>query len=775
MLNKILSKKIKSPLSLRGAKRRSNLSGFSLIELMVAVAILAMAIFGIFNAYSVGFMGMVDARDRTVATNYAREAMEDIKNMDFVSIITQPRTFINGTKFEREVIVPPQENPNLKKIITKVYWKDRKDNTKTVETDMLVHFIETTAGAATRIILVADPYNVLTGGTSTIIAVVKDAKGNTVTTYSDNISFSITSGSGNLSSSPVSPNRGIANTTFTAFGTEGDVIIEASSGDLTSDTVTIKVTNPDKPIKIELTATPKFMIASTSSESTIKAEIKDAGGDTVAISKEITFSRSGPGSLSTPTTLSTVDENGNPTGVATIILTSNNPPGGTITVTASSTDLEPGVIDVITGGQITLSASPINVPEGEQSVITITTKDVNGVPINYEGTINLSVESLGGSGTLPSGSVTFYGTASSETVTFTASLEGDVNIKANDSASILEDGTLPLTITSALIPYRIEVYAYPSSIPAAGTETSTITARIKTDDNITITSYTDLITFTTTEGTFNYDGGPSIVGLYVDENGVATVELFPPTNSGIATINVSSGDLDDVTVEVGFYIDANHIQLVANPQHIKVLGGNPDSCWITATIKDAEGHTVSGYDGKVKFSIISGDGKFPLTGSTMVIVVNGEAQILLQAGNSPGTITVKATSKGVDFEGYLNVPVGISLTLEGTPTYDSTYKSFTFNISIQGADLSLEEMQISWDSSDGETLDKIEIKSPDAPNHMVVFESTALSGELIDITDINLSTGISNIKLYFNCDMSGKTTLDVTFNPYSGSYIVNLK
>jgi prepilin-type N-terminal cleavage/methylation domain-containing protein len=36
--------------------------GFSLIELMVAVVILVMAIFGIFHAYSTGFMGMADAR-----------------------------------------------------------------------------------------------------------------------------------------------------------------------------------------------------------------------------------------------------------------------------------------------------------------------------------------------------------------------------------------------------------------------------------------------------------------------------------------------------------------------------------------------------------------------------------------------------------------------------------------------------------------------------------------------------------------------------------------
>jgi len=52
--------------------------GFSLIELMVAAAILALAIFGIFQAYSTGFLGMFDARDRTVATNYVQEKMEEL-------------------------------------------------------------------------------------------------------------------------------------------------------------------------------------------------------------------------------------------------------------------------------------------------------------------------------------------------------------------------------------------------------------------------------------------------------------------------------------------------------------------------------------------------------------------------------------------------------------------------------------------------------------------------------------------------------------------------
>jgi len=126
-------------------KRKLSQRGFSLIELMVAVAILALAIFGIFHAYSAGFMGMADARDRTVATNYAREKMEDIKNMDFGEIVNNPvdpndpPADIPGTKFKRKVTVADEVAGELKKVTTEVSWFDRNGNSKNVVTETLIY------------------------------------------------------------------------------------------------------------------------------------------------------------------------------------------------------------------------------------------------------------------------------------------------------------------------------------------------------------------------------------------------------------------------------------------------------------------------------------------------------------------------------------------------------------------------------------------------------------------------------------------------------------
>ncbi|PKP59124.1 hypothetical protein CVT91_07255 [Candidatus Atribacteria bacterium HGW-Atribacteria-1] len=671
--------------------RKLSQSGFSLIELMVAVAILALAIFGIFHAYSAGFMGMADARDRTVATNYAREAMEDIKNMDFDQIVTQSRNYIDGTKYEREVIVQP--STNLKKVTTKMYWKDRNGNTKMVETDMVVYFIETTAGTATKIILYANPYNVLTQNItdpgnidetkSIITAVIKDAKGNTVTTGSVSISFSITTGStlGSILPEDVSSVEGKATTIFTA-SSKGEVIITASANGLTDGSVTIKITDPNTPVKINLTANPVFMTATTSSISQITATVVNAGGATVTNPEtEITFSVSGPGTLSTPTTKTTVS------GVTTIDLTSNGTPG-TITVTASASGLEPGVINIITGGKIYLSALPKIVPVNEKSVITVTTKDMNGVPINYVGTINLSVESTGGSGTLSSNSsnfnestynLTFNGSNSSETVIFTASGIGDVKITSKDiePTILTPENELILTIIPELNPDHIEVHADPSSIKAGGKETSTITARVKDKKFIPITSYTKTITFKTDKGYF--PNSLQVIdtdhGSVTYVNGVATVELssYLYDITGIANISVTSnyyGKIISGNTRVGFYSAADHIDLIAKPQSILTGGGSEGTCTIIATIKDGV-TVVSGYTGTVTFTIEEGHPhvvKFTSTGksSITVTVVSGVATIELKSKDIVGKAKIKAiASDGIsDIESYLYIPVVANKNLE---------------------------------------------------------------------------------------------------------------
>jgi hypothetical protein len=733
--------------------------------------------------------------------------MEDIKNMDFDKIPTSEgsNVILNGITYNRQVIV--QENSNIKKVITTVTWKDRNGKQKMVETDMVVHFIETTAGDATRIMLYASPYAVLVleneGDTPTdknksiITAVIKDAIGNTIINWDKEITFSLTKESSSISS--ISPETiipenfvdGKAIIAFTAGTTQEEVTITASTEGLTPDSVNINVYDPGIPVKINLTnffppnVEEEILFMIPGSMSTIKATIVDAAGVPVPVSdaEPMNFIVSVLGTLDN--LLDFVET----TGIATIELTSSDTPG-TITVIASISVLEigviSGVIDVITGGKIILEASSIEVPKGEESVITVTIKDLSGIPINFIGTIELLVEGLdGGFGTLLPNPVYFGGSTSSEEVTFTADSDvGAVNVKAINLDLILDDSdTLTLTLKEKLTPHHIMVYGMPLSISIGGTETSLITAKVMTEDNVRVTSYTNDIIFTTTAGSFSFSNEnlKSITLTSLDENyndGLATVELYSSDIPETAEITVSSTvsvvpeHIITGSTEVGFYIGPDHIILSAVPQNISVDG---QTCIVTVKMVDHIGTVIGNYNEDVGFSISPYPTTIRFLKATTAFLTQkfkkGITTVILKSGASAGTAVIVAYSE--DLFASLNIPVGISLDLAEPDNIDYTDNSVSFDIEIAGASLTLEEMKVSWDVGDPvETLNEIEIKTPRTTGPVItVFDGSASSGELINVEDITLQEGTSNVKMYFGTTMSGKV-FEVIFNPNSGDYSV---
>jgi len=164
---------------------RHRTCGFSLIELMVAVAILVMAIFGIFHAFSSGFMGMTDARERTIATNLAQKVMEDIKSKNAISESGYDSETISGKTFDI-VASYPEDDPN--DVTVTVSWLDRNGNTKSVELNTIFYDLQAPLVEAEigTIDLESDPdsESITCCDTLTIIATVKDSEGNLV--YSNN-------------------------------------------------------------------------------------------------------------------------------------------------------------------------------------------------------------------------------------------------------------------------------------------------------------------------------------------------------------------------------------------------------------------------------------------------------------------------------------------------------------------------------------------------------------------------------------------------------------
>jgi hypothetical protein len=790
---------------------------------MVAVVILAIALIGIFLAFNSGWMGMANARDRTVATNYAREAMENVKNMDFelVTHVNLGASEPVGAKFTR-VIVVTEESINLKKVETKVLWKNRQDQDVSVETSMYINRTIFNPGEATHIILYADPYyTVLPGsGFATIIAAIKDVNNTTVINWTGgDISFSIISdpllpgvGDGSLPDNPhvVAPTNGIADTIFT--GTDiGDVVIMASinlpnGGGTISDTITITVTMGV--VRIKLSADTYSIDDDGIDFSTVTAALVDSIGDTVETANNVIkfvidiFDSEG-------TLLDSTTEDKIPVdGVETINVQSIKDTPGVATVTASSDGLISGTVNIIIAGDaasisVSVDKDIIYTDDDVGAEVTLVIQDVSGNPVEFNGEITLST-SPGGTGMFningsDSNPNTFvFDSVSPPYITYSSPFTtGLITIIAS---GVGPDGPISgntdIEVREALIADTITLKADPKNILADGTE-GKITATIKQGFTV-ISNYNREITFEIISDTSTYqdaklsfngsDYGLNVLlpvsGVEYGEDGVAVVDLKPASDVGICTIEVSTYNSDELliveTIEVGFYSGEHHIKLTADPSKMLVNG---DTCTVTAVVEDEDECQVSAYNEDITFTILVGwpkNAKFAATGTSSLTktLIGGETDIILISQSTAGTVTLKASSFTdiTDITGYLNIPV-VTTLLELAPDPNINYdgNQVSFDIEVQGTEIILKEMQISWSPDDLETLNTIEI-NPNYTGNIVIYQDPSpliSSGELINVDDITLSEGTSNVKLYFNANMSGKT-LGAIFNTDSGNYPVEI-
>ncbi len=794
-------------------KLSQNQKGFTLIELMVAVAILALAALGIFQAYSVGFMGMADARDRTVATNYLQEAMEEIKNMDFEKIDTTSKVVYNENKRYRIDVNLVEASATLKKVITVVSWIDRNGNSKTVDSSMSINFIEFFASEPAKIVLFAESYSILNTpvdspyASTTIIAVIKDINGNTITDWGKNpgesdVTFSIISTDkfgkfpGNLSEIVVTPIEGRASTTFTSTGTyraaeaptgeyfvlqETQASVYLPEGDKTvTDTITIKIS--DGPVKIILNPpNPKSTKAGEGEYSTITASVINAAGEVLPKNGifndiEITFNTIGEGKFedgsSTYSVTIPYDSGSSDSASVTVDLFSTGTPG-LVNILATSFNMESDATEVIFLGPpvaISISAypNPIYEDEAAGSTIKVSLLDINGYATNPSDTLITISLSLGDNET--GGEIENYnlifevsdsGGDVQETKFHNQRSTGTAIITASGGG--LPDASVTISVISALVPDHIKLTANPQIVPANGTSISTIKATVYDISGKIVTNYTGTITFNTSLGTlsnFNF------------ANGIAT-ELLSSETPGTATITVSSSDGLPYEPEGGllvkFYGEADHIALNANPTSVKADGIAFST--ITATICDKKGSPVMDHEGTVTFTTNLGN----FINNATQNFEEGIATVKLSSGVK-GIANVTASSGDLS-----SVPSSVviefyeetTLTLvDGSIKYkDEENKIISFDVKVTGKNIEVDAMKIVWSNShENQKIDKIEIDNTE------VWSGNQKSDVEINLTNFTLSPGERKVTLTFGQGMADKFPIEVIFYPpISEQYLIRLK
>jgi len=111
--------------------KKLNNKGFSLIEMLIAVTILAVGLLAVAGLQVTAIQGNSQGSSISQATTLAEDRIEAIRNMDYaaISFASNPdiETNVDGTRYTRETLVEV-DTPmvDLKKITVTVRWETNR-------------------------------------------------------------------------------------------------------------------------------------------------------------------------------------------------------------------------------------------------------------------------------------------------------------------------------------------------------------------------------------------------------------------------------------------------------------------------------------------------------------------------------------------------------------------------------------------------------------------------------------------------------------------------
>jgi len=288
-------------------------------------------------------------------------------------------------------------------------------------------------------------------------------------------------------------------------------------------------------------------------------------------------------------------------------------------------------------------------------------------------------------------------------------------------------------------------------------------------------------------------------GKVTCSNGVATIELESDGVNGTCRVEAEnfSVPLTSTTIDVGFYTTADHILLTAVPTHIPVGGGNEGTSKLTASIVDEGGTTVYNYNGDVDviFEFLSGYNENDLLGNAKfkfvnnfkysVPIFNGIASVDLISLSNAGVATLRASSDGLPepVSDILTIYIEKTLKLAVFPniTYFTAGKNVSFDIEVQGGDISIDRMKVTWSPDNFEELTNVNIDVDGTISNNLLGEILS-NGTDFAIDSIILSEEITfpiKVTLTFVSSIEGKD-ISIIFYPAAGesycedSYEINL-
>ena len=104
---------------------RNRLPGFTLLEIILTTVLFTTGFIALSQLLSTGIFVTSDSENILVATNLAREKVEEIKRTTYASVSNEAKASVSGfSGYSREVAVTTPVT-NLKQVTVTVYWNSK--------------------------------------------------------------------------------------------------------------------------------------------------------------------------------------------------------------------------------------------------------------------------------------------------------------------------------------------------------------------------------------------------------------------------------------------------------------------------------------------------------------------------------------------------------------------------------------------------------------------------------------------------------------------------
>lgn len=250
----------------------------------------------------------------------------------------------------------------------------------------------------------------------------------------------------------------------------------------------------------------------------------------------------------------------------------------------------------------------------------------------------------------------------------------------------------------------ISMVANPTSVPADGFSSSTISALVRDGNNVAVADGTAVI-FSTTSGTIVIEGGAATA---TTQSGIATASLVADTSAGSATLTAKSGSAS-ASVTVTFTPVASppasiDLSVADNPVSIASSDANIGRAvtTVTATVRDSAGNPVAD-NTTVRFSTDIGTitGQASTTGGAATVTFSstttGVATVTAKAGTvtqtttvtvlpgKPHALKVEANPQVIEADGHSFSTISATVRdISGNLVADGTQINFSVTQDAQG-------------------------------------------------------------------------------------------